>query len=199
MSNKNTPTKSPYNAIRNGNIGTLRKQLDEGLSVNDTVGLLLKVAVQTKNLEAVEELLKRGANPNLSKPRSLYVALLLRVDSAITRALLKAGAKIMPDDMFLAAEKGNIPNMEALIEYGGNVNEEEEIMERISNPLKKAIRANQKNMAEFLIKKGAKMPPDYVDPESYESKFYKTLMETLKGGRKTRRSKRSARKTRRRI
>jgi ankyrin repeat protein len=198
MSNKNTPTKSPYNAIRNGNIGTLRKQLDEGLGVNERGGLLLRAAVQAKNLEAVEELLKRGANPNLSKPRPLEAALIMRVDSAITRALLKAGAKIMADDMFLAAEKGNIPNMEALIEYGGNVNEEEEIMERISNPLKKAIRANQKNMAEFLIKKGAKMPPDYVNTESYESRFYKTLMESLKGGRKTRRSKRSARKTRRR-
>jgi ankyrin repeat protein len=195
---ENKSTKNPYNAIRNGNIGTLRKQLNEGLSVNEKGGLLLIVAIQSKNLEAVEELLKRGANPNLYKPSPLEVALIYRVDSAITRALLKAGAKILADHIFLAAEKGNIPNMEALIEYGGNVNEEEEIMERIRNPLTKAIRANQKNMAEFLVKKGAKMPPDYVNTESYEKRYYNTLRESLKGGRKTRRSKRSARKTRRR-
>lgn len=186
-------TKSPYNLIKNGNIGGLRKALNEGLSVNEKQGLLLRAAVQAKNVEAVEELLKRGANPNLSKPRPLETAILFRVDSAITRALLKAGAKIQAEDIFLAAEKGNVPNMEVLIEFGGDIHEEEESLGRKTNPLKKAIRANQKEMAEFLTKKGAKLPPEYENEKSYEQKYWETLRESLKGGkkrsRKTRRSK----------
>ena len=185
-----TATKSPLKMINSGNIEGLRKFLNAGEKVNQTGGILLRSAVQSKNLEAVEELLKRGADPNLSKPRPLHVAILFRVDSAITRALLKAGAKIYLDDMFLAAEKGNIPNMEALMEYGGNIHEEEETIGRKTNPLKKAIRANQKEMAEFLIKKGAKMPPEYENEKSYEQRFYNTLRESLKGGKKTRRTRR---------
>ena len=179
--------------IESKNIEGLRKALNGGEKVNQSGGLLLRVAVQSKNLEAVEELLKRGADPNPSKPRPLEVALIFRVDSAITRALLKAGAKIRTDDMFLAAEKGNVPNMEALIEFGGDIHEEDEVLGRKTNPLKKAIRANQKEMAEFLTKKGAKLPEEYENEKSYEQKYWETLRESLKGGkkrsRKTRRSK----------
>ena len=184
--------KSPYNIIKNGNINSLRKFLNQGENVNQSQGYLLRVAIQSKNLEAVEELLQRGADPNLAlKQKPLEIALLFRVDSAITRALLKAGAKIFPEYMFLAAEKGNVPNMEALIEFGGDIHEEEESLGRKTNPLKKAVRANQKEMAEFLTKKGAKVPDEGENENTYVRNYYKVLYESLKGGRTTRRVRKS--------
>jgi len=125
----------------------------------------LEIAVTTRNVPAVEILLKYGANPNLRTDKSLLTVAIMKADLKIIKLLLEHGALATPEALEIAVTTGNLPAVEILLKYGANPN-----LSTNKSLLIIAILKGNVTITELLLEYGA-------DPnQSYEIKDQEKLL-----------------------
>src|SRR5690348_6937863 len=111
-------------AVRNADVAKVKAALDAGADVNahNEMGITaLWIAGGKENLEIVELLLKRGADPNARDGIWYQTPLSLAAGGGhpdLVTALLKAGAKDADAALVAAAGRGNLAVAEAILAAG---------------------------------------------------------------------------------
>jgi ankyrin repeat protein len=145
-----------------GNQDIVQLLLDNGSDINEQggkYGTALQAAVYFNAERFVEFLLDKGADVNLQGGgfgNALCAAVVIRGEKMI-ELLLKRGADIharpsgdYQSAFLLAAEKGNVKQMKALLDHGNDINPQDE---RYAEALKIAKGRRTKHVAELLLER----------------------------------------------
>lgn len=124
------------------------------VNMENSADALIHAIIQ-KNLDMVNLQLVSGADPNRPNANggTPMEAAFSRGTPEIAEALLKAGAILSEEIVYMAAADGRLDFLRIFLEYGANINEMS--AQEQETPLHAAIREGHITTAEFLIKKGA--------------------------------------------
>ena len=151
-------------AVKSGNLGTLRTLVANGAGVNTTHGdgaTALHWASHLDDADSVRLLIDAGADVNAANDLGATPLWLASTSggTALVAALLEAGAdpsltlRMGETPLMTAARSGNLPALELLLEYGADVNVAER--ERGQTALMWAAAQQQADAARLLIEHGA--------------------------------------------
>lgn len=174
ISRYNIPEGLLSSAVSNGNMKLFNLLLEKGAPVdspNPKISSPLMTAISAKNIQVVEELLKRGAKMRLNENDALITA----CDSSVEMVKLlieKYGARVNSflknaTPLSVACSKGNLEIVKCLLEHGADVNfesEEGRVYNRRMrfentkrNPLIEACTYGNLDIAYLLINHGSKV------------------------------------------
>jgi hypothetical protein len=155
-----------WEAARKGDAKAVEALLDKGVDVNSKFrydATALSYACDRGHVEVVKVLLNRGANPNVTD--TFYKATPLtwaaqKGHTEIVKLLLEKGAQGKDNVLNVAVMQKNAAMAEAVLAMGGLS------QTTLNNALARAQRNNDAEMADRLLKAGAKPHPEVkVDPE----------------------------------
>lgn len=113
----------------------------------------LAQAVEAGDEQWVRELLSQGANPNTKKKRKSLLDIVSPLQHEIKCDLIEAGARqtSLKRDLVWAISRGRLATVEALIEYGADLN----VKTPIGTPLMSAVETGKAELVALLLQKGA--------------------------------------------
>ena len=199
LENESDPDIIPINlAIQNGSLQIARYLLQNKAIINTKKCIApIMFAIQTGSREALELLIKFGADTNISKDNGTLTPLLNALYSKawdIAKSLIKHGAQTKPNFVFSAVNHkcDDVELLEMLIGNGGDVNFKLKL--KLLTPLHLACKYGLSNAAKILLKYGANgnnKDLENMTPLEYAScnnqiKVYKVIIAFLKQSSKTR-------------